>query len=228
VGCGVSQIEMGYSYFYHDQDEEIEQAHTTPELMLRLGLTDDIEFRVRWNYVWLSVEEQEQDDGAEDLRWAFKLNVTEQDAWIPESALELRFTAPTGGQAFSTTRMEWGVDYIYDWALADACRFYGSTGVMANGLDDVGLLPEEHAEERFLVWSQSFALGLEVTDRVTVYHEVFGLFSYGLSEELTIVFYNVGVDFYVTDNVVLDYRIGVGLTDDADDVFSGVGGGFRF
>jgi hypothetical protein len=42
------------------------------------------------------------------------------------------------------------------------------------------------------------------------------------------LFYNVGLDFYVTDNFVLDYRIGLGLTADADDVFSGVGGGFRF
>ena len=39
---------------------------------------------------------------------------------------------------------------------------------------------------------------------------------------------NVGVDYYVTNNFVLDVRAGIGLSDDADDFFSGVGGGYRF
>jgi hypothetical protein len=38
----------------------------------------------------------------------------------------------------------------------------------------------------------------------------------------------VGIDYYVTSNFVLDVRAGVGLSDDADDFFSGVGGGYRF
>lgn len=52
VGRGVFQVESGYSYFYKDQDEEIESSHTTPELLLRYGLSDDIEVRLRWNYAW--------------------------------------------------------------------------------------------------------------------------------------------------------------------------------
>ena len=50
VGRGVFQIESGYSYFYKDEDDEIEHTHASPEMLLRLGLSDDIEFRVRFNY----------------------------------------------------------------------------------------------------------------------------------------------------------------------------------
>ncbi len=228
VGRGVSQIEMGYSYFYRDNAEEIEQSHTTPELMLRLGLTEDIEFRVRWDYAWQFVDEGESIDSAEDLRWAFKLGTTEQDGLIPESALEVRFTVPTGGSAFSTERVEFGLDYIYDWKLSDVCRFYGSSGFSTNGLDDFGLIPEEPAAERFLVWSQSFAVGLELTERVTMYNEIFGIFSHALVDDYRIVIYNIGVDYYVTDDIVFDVRVGMGLTPDSDDFFTGVGGGFRF
>jgi len=39
VGRGVAQVEAGYTYFYFDNKEEIEQAHTTPEMLIRLGLT---------------------------------------------------------------------------------------------------------------------------------------------------------------------------------------------
>ncbi len=228
VGRGVSQVELGYSYFYRDEDEEIEQSHTTPEMMVRLGLTDDIEFRVRWTYAWGFVDEGDNVDSAEDLHLSFKLGVTDQDGWIPESGLELRFTAPTGGSAFSTEHVEWGVDYIYDWKLSEAIRFYGSSGVMANGLGDFGLVPEESAAERFYVWTQSFALGIELTERTALYNEVFGLWSYHLEDNYSNLFYNIGVDYYVTNDFVIDFRVGKGLTPDSDDLFAGFGGGFRF
>ncbi len=228
VGRGVSQVEMGYTYFYHDEDEELEQSHTTPELMLRLGLTDDIEFRVRWTYAWQFIEESETASSAEDLRWAFKLATTEMNGLVPESALEVRFTAPTGGADFSTDRMEFGLDYIYDWKLSPGCRVYGSTGFSTNGLADFGLLPEEPADERFIVWTQSAAVGCELTERMTMYNEVFGEFSYALIDDYRIVIYNVGLDYYVTDDLVLDIRFGKGLTPDSDDFFAGVGGGVRF
>ncbi len=228
VGRGVSQIEMGYSYFYRDNADEIEQTHTTPEMMLRVGLTDDVEFRVRWDYTWQFVDEGESIDGAEDLRWSFKLATTEQDCWIPESALEIRFTVPTGGSALTTKRVEFGLDYIYDWKLSDVCRVYGSSGLATNALDDVGLVPDEPAAERFVVWSQSAAVGLELNEKMTMYNEVYGLFSHALVDEYRIVVYNIGVDYYVTDDLVLDLRVGMGLTPDSDDFFTGVGGGYRF
>jgi hypothetical protein len=40
--------------------------------------------------------------------------------------------------------------------------------------------------------------------------------------------FNVGIDHYVTDNFVIDWRGGVGLSEDAEDFFTGVGGGYRF
>ena len=228
VGRGVSQVEMGYTYFYLDDDDEIEQSHTTPELMTRIGLSDDIEFRLRWTYAWVFIDEHEDPDAAEDLRWSFKLGVTDQDCWLPQSALELRFTAPTGGKEFSTTRVDWGLDYIYDWELCEGWRFYGSTGISADGLGDFGILPDEPAADHFFVVSQSFALETVITERVTMYNEIYGLFSQKLEDDFNIVVFNIGVDYYLTDDLVLDIRVGKGLTPDTDDMFAGFGGGFRF
>ncbi len=50
VGRGVVQVESGYSYFYKDADNEIEGSHTTPEMLVRFGLSDNIEFRLRYSY----------------------------------------------------------------------------------------------------------------------------------------------------------------------------------
>lgn len=228
VGRGVIQLEMGYTYFYLDKDEEIENAHTTPEMAVRLGLTDDVEFRIRWTYGWKDLSEGHDRDSAEDLHLSFKLGVTEPDVWIPESALEVRFTAPTGGEEFTTDWMEFGLDYIYDWEVAEGWIVYGSTGFGTNGLGDFGLIPEEPADDRFITWTQSVAIGIDLTERTTMYNEFFGLFSYGLHDEYANVYYNMGIDYYITDDLVLDVRVGVGLTPDSDDMFGGVGGGYRF
>lgn len=228
VGRGVFQIESGYSYFYKDQDEEIEGAHTTPEMLLRFGLSDDIEFRLRYSYAWIFVDEEEDDEGSQDLVWSFKLGMTEPCGLVPESALELRFSAPTGGESFSSKRVDHGLDYIYGWELSDRWELYGSTGYATGGLGDFSLIPEEPADDWFVVWSQSVALGTELTDKVTMYNEFFGLFSHALADDFSIVVYNIGVDYYITDDFVLDLRAGKGLTPDSDDFFTGIGGGYRF
>ena len=92
----------------------------------------------------------------------------------------------------------------------------------------LGWFPKSRLSERFMLWSQSVAIGTELTERVTLYNEWYGLCSDGLEEDYTIAIYNVGADYYVTDNFVLDFRVGMGLTKDSDDFFTGVGGGYRF
>jgi hypothetical protein len=103
-----------------------------------------------------------------------------------------------------------------------------ATGYDFNALGDFGYLPEEPASEHFNVWHQSLALGTELTERMTMYNEWVGLYSTGLETEFSIGLYSIGVDYYVTDNFVIDVRVGVGLTQDSDDFFSGVGGGYRY
>ncbi len=228
VGRGVFQIESGYSYFYKDADEEIEQLHAAPEMLLRLGLSDDIEFRLRFNYGWLVIDEAEDVDGSQDLIWSFKLGMTDQYDLVPESALELRFSAPTGGSEFSTRRVEHGLDFIYGWEVAEGWELYGSSGYGTGGLGDFGLIPEEPAADWFIVWSQSVALSVELTENMTMYNEFYGLFSYALEDNFSIAVYNIGIDYYINDNFVVDFRAGKGLTNDSDDFFTGVGGGYRF
>ena len=67
VGRGVIQIESGYTFFYHDVDGATETAHTAPEMLLRLGLSEGIEFRIRWNYVWVAIEDEPDESGAGGL-----------------------------------------------------------------------------------------------------------------------------------------------------------------
>ena len=78
VGRGVVQFEAGYAYFYKDAHDEIEHSHTTPEGLLRLGLSDDIEFRLRWTYDWRFIDVEDNLDSAADLIWSLKLGMTDE------------------------------------------------------------------------------------------------------------------------------------------------------
>ena len=230
VGRGILQVEGGYTYFYKETDEETESSHTTPEVLLRIGLSEDIEFRLRWNHAWSFIQDEEDESGWEDMRYALKLQLTRPECkgLLPTTAVEIRGTAPTGGEDFSTENAEVGVDFIYQWELREGMTLAGSTGYGTNGFGDFGLIPEEPAGNSFNVWTQSAVLGVELSEVNTAYFEWFGIYSDGLDDEYTISVFNIGIDHYVTDDFVIDFRAGVGLSGDSDDFFTGVGGGYRF
>lgn len=229
VGRGVAQVEAGYSYYYKDNAAEIESAHTLPEIMLRYGLSEDIEFRVHWNEAWVFIEERPDRIGAEDLRYSIKLQITreQEDSLRPTSALELRGTAPTGGEEFTTGTAQFSFDYIYQWQLTERSTIAGSTRFGTSGFADFALLPEDPSQA-FNAMSQSAVYGRELTEKNTAYVEWFGIYSDGLDDEFSVSVINVGVDHYFSNNLVVDIRVGKGLSDDSDDFFSGIGGGFRF
>ena len=227
VGRGTTQVEFGYTFFQGSGETEVEDSHATPELLIRYGLTEKVEFRLRYNEVWQFGEEDLS--GSEDIHWAFKIRTSDQQGWRPESALEIRATAPTGGVDWSTDEVEFGLDYIYGWKISPRVEIYGSSGFSTNGLGEFAFRPSAPADEEFILYTQSVAIGTELTERCTAYTEFFGLFTDGFeSDEERPVFFNVGLDYYLSDNVVLDVRAGTGLNADAEDLFFGMGGAFRF
>ena len=225
VGRHVLQFESGYTFFH--RSEEDEASHATPELFMRYGLMENLEFRLRYNHAWQFADDDR--NGAEDMGVSFKFRTTDQACRIPESALEVRFTVPTGSREWSTGDVEFGLDYIYGWRLSEVAEIYGSTGFSTNALAEFAFATLMPDGENFMLYTQSVALGLEVTERVAMYTEVFGLFTDGFEDdEEAPVFFNIGIDYYVTDDIVLDVRVGTGLNNDAEDLFAGIGGGIRF
>ena len=218
VGRGTTQVEFGYTFFQGSGETEVEDSHATPELLIRFGLTEKVEFRLRYNEVWQFGEEDLS--GSEDLHWAFKVRTTDQAGWRPESALEIRSTAPTGSVDWSTDEVEFGLDYIYGWRINPRVEIYGSSGFSTNALGEFAFRPTVPADEEFILYTQSVAIGTELTERVTAYTEFFGLFTDGFEDdEERPVFFNVGLDYYLSDNMVLDVRAGTGLNNDAEDLF---------
>lgn len=232
VGKGVGQFEFGYLYTYKDQDDEISQTHATPELVFRYGVTDRIEVAMRFNYVWRffgSEEDIGNEDSAEDMRLGVKFETSEQDDWLPQTAIDVRMTVPTGGNSWTTNKVEVGTKLIYAWELAERVELSGSTGLGTNGIGNVAFQEAGHGQgDDFVIWFTSVALGFPLSEEMEAYVEYYGLWSDGFSNEVVQNYFNIGIDFLITDDYVLDFRIGKGLSRDAEDFFVGVGGGYRF
>jgi hypothetical protein len=56
-------------------------------------------------------------------------------------------------------------------------------------------------------------LGAELSEKSTAYFEWFGLFTDGREDESSLSFLNVGIDRYLNDNALIDFRIGWGLNE---------------
>lgn len=224
VGSGVIQLEGGYTFTYNSDGGERTRTHSFPETLLRVGmLADWFEVRVVWNY---AVEESEVgafDDsisGAEDMTLGVKLALTPQECMLPETAIILQTTVPSGSSNFTADEMLPGFNYLYSWDLNDDWSLAGSTGL--NGaIDDV-------TADSYSEFSQSLSLGRSWSDHVGSYAEWFVLAPTSADTNRPENYFNGGFTLLLNNDVQWDIRAGVGLNDAADDFFAGTGLSLRY
>jgi hypothetical protein len=219
VGLGVVQLETGYTFI---RDGDI-QVHSWGEPLMRVGvLAHWLEFRVAAFPLTVSAPEGSgggSSTGFEDLYLGAKCALTSQESVLPEVAFVLQMTVPTGNDDFSDDRVLPGINLLYGWDLTDDLSLGGSTQINS-AIDDDGA--------RFDEWVQSIALGYGVTDGLGVYGEWYSFHPGGAGRGETKRYLNGGLALLFTDDIQGDIRAGVGVNDEADDAFIGVGVSFRF
>ena len=138
---------MGYTYFYKDTETEIEKSHTTPELLCRLGVTDDIELRVRWNYAWTTIDRGGARDGEPGGRRGSALGLETRDDCAGRIHTRKRRRivppprrrAPMRGRPIASSS---ACHYIYGWEFAESWSLAGSSGFATQALGDFGCCPK--------------------------------------------------------------------------------------
>jgi hypothetical protein len=104
VGRGVSIIETGYTFrkaFDHQENAE-QSRRSLPEALVRYGLTDEFEVRLKWNgYVMSDLHDfntglRTQLFGGDDLITSIKYEVWQQDGALPMLTFLTGTTVPTG------------------------------------------------------------------------------------------------------------------------------------
>jgi hypothetical protein len=230
VPRGHFQLEGGYTFTYDHEDRTRTRAHTAPELLLRTGLLDNFELRIGWaGYTWMNekapgetragrpITVEDWSQGGSDQYLGFKWKLVDQDGLRPDFAIIPAITVPTGGNGFSSgdvdpeIKLAWGYDLSQRWALAGNLNFAVPTG----------------EEGRFFQTANSISLACALLDNVGSYLEYYGFYPNERSSDCAHAL-NGGLTWQLTPNLQLDWRIGTGLNEEAEDFFTGVGFVIRF
>ncbi len=225
VGRGVLQIESGYTYVYDRTADAQVDGHVLPEALLRIGLTDYLELRIGWEGYVFSREKDlgtgavDHTDGATDLDLGFKLEFNEQEGWIPESALIVSCTAPTGHPLITSNQVDTVVNYCYGWEFSEGFSLGCSTG---------NLWTADGAGDQFTVTFQSAVLGMALSEKSGTFFEWYVLCPGGSDDNRAQHYVDTGLTYLVTPNFQIDWHIGMGISDAADDFYTGAGLVIRF
>ena len=220
VGRGVLQIESGYTYSIDDDGADETTSHSYPETLWKLGVWADwLELRFAYNYADEDVSGVTA-TGSEDLYLGTKLSLTGQAGILPETAIILQMTVPTGDESFSADEVLPGVNYLYSWTINDFISTAGST--QANRA--IESLPGSAYAE----FAQSWTVGYSLAEKLGAFTEWFVLVPHSAEHVRNEHYLDGGFTYYITDNVMWDIRAGMGLDEDATDFFAGSGLSIRF
>ena len=218
VAPGRFQLEAGYTFTRRGDDKQ----HALGELLLRVGLWQQIELRLGGNsYVWLDSPDGDA-DGFEDLSLGVKIKLLEGSERFeltrPTVGVIVATTLPTGADDLGEDEPQPEFILAMAWDLSE--RFsLGSNLNYAYASED---------GDRFHQFSGSVALGITLTEKWGTYIEYFG-FVPESDDGPNTSFFNGGFTYLINDDLQLDARIGVGVFNGrSPDYFTGAGVSWRW
>ena len=223
VGKGRVVLEAGYTF---TRKGSAFSASSVPEALLRVGMFADwFEFRIGQNFL---VADQTGSgvpmtgSGAQDLYLGAKLALAEQRQYVPEIAVIPQMTVPTGSRGVSAGMVLPGVNVDSAWEVVKGL-FNIELLVATNRVPDA---PDRaHVE---------FSTGLTGVVNITRQLEAFAEWDafYPLGATGAAVgqqHYAVGgLAYFITNNLEVDIRAGIGLNRGANRFLAGAGFAVRY
>jgi hypothetical protein len=220
VGRGRVQLESGYTFFGDKRNGVRTATHSYPEALFRIGMFADwFELRIGQTFFSQRVNDngvRTRDSGASDLYLGCKLALTLQKGIMPETAIILQGTVPSGADVFTGNRVLYGFNYLFGWDITEFITLGGSFQ-LNKFVDD--------NNQSYALFAQSLTVGYKLTENLNAYTEWFAFYPTGAtnSDGGAQHYYDGGFQYFVTNNFALDIRIGVGLSRSAEDFFTGAG-----
>ncbi len=223
VGKGVTQIEFGYTYLDSKAGGLDVRYQSFGEFLFRQGiLVDWLEFRIDFSPLQQSTEAgtfQNTTFGTQDLDLALQFALTPQTGLLPEMAIIVSMSVPTGSPAFTSNQVDPGIDWIYSWNLNDFLSIDASTQ---------GYRTVDNSGQSYLEFAQSCSVGYTLSKKLGAFTEWFALIPSGATTAQTQHYFDAGFTYLINNNLQLDVSAGVGLNDAADGYFMGAGCSIRF
>ncbi len=218
-------FESAYSFI---DNRNVDETHSFPELLLRYGLSENLELRLGWNYeiggasspvsgnaTSVFDDEAGETEEASHLTYGMKLSLSEGSGLMPKSAFMLQGFTPTAGESNLT---QLSATHVFGWELAngwvwDVATRYGTSG---------------DSDDRFNTWSPSTVIKVPIGERWKAHAEYFGVFSDGQETESSQNFFSPGAHYLINENLEVGFRVGWGLNDQSPNSFSNFGFGWQY
>jgi len=216
VAPGFIQYEVGIKT---TEDSDGEKGSEFGSSLLRVGLVEDWELRVGWDGYFDSEEVSGASDGVLGFKYFI---VPEAEAGLlPEVALLVHTSLPIGDDELTSDQMD--PDFL--WAFSHTLNDRLSLGYI------LGVKLETKAKDNgkkatLASGLYSVALGYGATEQLGFYIEVFGDVAFSADESP--VSLDWGMTWLFSEDTQLDLFAGLGLNDDADDWFVGLGYSIRW
>lgn len=221
VPRGLVQIEGGWGYA-RDVEAGVEvQAHTLPQMLLRIGIVQGLEGRVGfagWTRTEVeTVSGASTASGVGDIDLGFKYRLAHARGARPDIAFIGTVTLPTGEADFGSERADPSFRLAFANELGERVGLGYNVGAAWTSVPGASGGTETNVDAVYTV-----AFGFSLTDQVGAFAESFGTFalSDGSSSAHSL---DGGLTLLVSDNLQLDLSGGVGLNDAAADWFVGAG-----
>jgi hypothetical protein len=232
VGLGRVVLESGYTF---NSQGGTFHSHSFPEANLRIGMFAEwFEFRIQqdfFNQTQTLDDVKHNDKGAADLSLGVKLALTEQKGCLPESAIILQMTVPSGARAFTFGQVEPGVNYDFSWdVIKDKFSIEGVISANGNHVLTAGQEPLE-AGHSFVQFATGLTAVFDITHNLQNFTEWYGLYPAGGRGDPDVGpqhYLVTGFLYYFSDNFFIDVRAGVGLTEHSNDYLLGSGLAIRY
>jgi hypothetical protein len=236
VPRGRLQFESGWTFNGEKTSRTLDYVYDFPELAMRYGLIDRVEFRMFWlGQTYSQMQNRRQGpwkslNGPSDMEVGFKWQLfpgDEKRKWIPTTALITSIYAPTGGTSpYSSETVEPYLNLIYGWSLTKKLTLSGCTGYL--GIREQGVPNDLFHSYNYQRYNQSAVLFYSAAERTTLFYEWYILTFTNSADNRPLNYMDGGILYRLTTNMQLDIRAGFGLSGRPDDFFAGTGFSVRF
>ena len=237
VGRGVTIVETGYT-FHKINDAQLHiSTRQLPESLVRHGLTDEFELRLKWNgYLMTDFKDvasgtQISQFGGQDTDLGFKWELLQQRGWRPMTTVVGGILIPTGTRGISANALEPHFNVVVGWGLRRWLYLKSQWGVDFLRVSNSPVSEISSVVPGFVVqrsgqdsWHESISLLTQWSKRVGAFHEWFMISNTGGGGDSRAAHYfDMGVYLYATPNIQFDARIGKRVSDRVNEMFTGAG-----
>jgi hypothetical protein len=225
VGKDRAVLESGYT-LSKKGSSFLSQSY--PESLLRVGMFADwFEFRIGQNFL----HEEEKTGGttnvrtgAQDLYLGMKFALTQQKGLLPAIAVIPQMTVPTGSSTLTSNRVLPGLNVDMSWEIV---KNFFSVEVLVGNNEVAGKYADEIHTSHFET-STGITGVFQVTRKLEAFAEWDAIYQIDGAERGPRHYAVGGLVYFISSDLEVDGRVGVGLNDRSNNLIGGVGFAVRF